>query len=715
MGIANFIRDSILTLRLKKAECLVVYDPDHRYRDLCLEIATEEIAVVDAVETSIESRQQAQQAFQKLGTRTLKGLLIYVPTQAPITDEQKQSNPFAIYAECGAQFPNPNEDSDEYQNLCLKSKPEYSAEIRRLFRDDPSPAFAVIDAVGGGLNFPQLRATLKAESSIDILTALMAPIYTQQQAMKASDNWVTELKDFLKTTIGLSLKTRAKTWSPIADELWRFVLFSEFVFDLPMPLPEALQGVPHASKEADITLYEVCNRLRNDQRFQSQYIDRAEAIEAEMNLLATCREIEDLGNRDTFPFEERTFLKRAINGLLQDDLDITRQLLSKHEHSVWRGKGENQEQWLLLQAALSLISVCEDFERQLPDHSRSQNALIDFYIGSLREVDRRQREFEESISNAMTSRDLLDPVITSARSRYRRLIEKVQTLFTRHLEKDSYPPLGRLTNTAVFDRFVSPRLVEKGYRVAYLMIDALRYELGVELEKLLIDVGAVELHPACAQLPTITPVGMASLLPGAQDDLALEYEKETLVPKLKGTVVANVGQRMDFLRKRFGDRFAEMLLKDFINKKTKVDDAVDLLVLRSTEIDNQLESDPENTLSLIPKTLKLIRAALTKLSELGFREAIVVSDHGFFLNAQAEAGDVCRKPIGNWLYSAHDRLLLGSGAEDNHNLVLETEKLGIRGSFVQAAVPRTMAPYKAGYLYFHGGASLAEAIVPVRD
>ena len=130
------------------------------------------------------------------------------------------------------------------------------------------------------------------------------------------------------------MKTRAKTWSPIADELWRFVLFSEFVFDLPTPLPDALQGVPHASNQEDITINEVCDRLRNDQRLQSQYIDRAEAIEAEMNLLATCREIEDLGSRDTFPFEERTSLKRAINGLLQEDFDIPRQLLSKHERSI---------------------------------------------------------------------------------------------------------------------------------------------------------------------------------------------------------------------------------------------------------------------------------------------------------------------------------------------------------------------------------------------
>ena len=257
MGIEIFIRDNVLSRRLKEAECLVVYDPDRRYRDLCLQIASDEVAVVDAAESSIESREAATQAFQKLGAGILKGLLIYIPAKAPITDEQKQVDPFALYTECGAQFPNPAADSDEYQNLCLKAKPECSAELRQIFKDDPSPSFAVIDAVGGGLNYPQLRATLKAESSIDILLALLAPTEAQQQALKASDRWVAEGKEFLKTNIGLNLKTRAKTWSPIADELWRFVLFSEFVFDLPITLPDSLQGVPHASNQADIVINEV--------------------------------------------------------------------------------------------------------------------------------------------------------------------------------------------------------------------------------------------------------------------------------------------------------------------------------------------------------------------------------------------------------------------------------------------------------------------------
>jgi hypothetical protein len=245
------------------------------------------------------------------------------------------------------------------------------------------------------------------------------------------------------------------------------------------------------------------------------------------------------------------------------------------------------------------------------------------------------------------------------------------------------------------------------------MVDALRYELGVALEKLLSEDGPVELQAAYAQLPTITLVGMASLLPGARSDLNLALENGAIMPKLAGASVGNVTQRMDAMRKRLGDRFDEMPLNDFVRGKPKIAETVDLLVLRSTEIDSQLESNPETTLGLIPGTLKLIRVALHKLRGMGFKEAVIVTDHGFFLNAQAEAGDVCIKPQGNWPVTAHDRMMLGNGTNDGHSLVVGAEKVGIRGDFAQVAIPRSMAPYRAGHLYFHGGASLAEAVVPI--
>jgi len=714
VSIAEFIRENILRPRLKQAGCMVMYDADKRYRDQCFDLAADKVRVVDASESSINSREAALLALREVGQpkAPLEGLLIYVPTKRPETDEQKQEDPFALYAECGAVFP--QDDGDEYLSLCLRARPDHATEIRKVFAGSPAgPSFAVVDAIGGGVNWPQLRAILRVESGREILSALLVPSIGQTDALKGQDGWVQEGRDFLRATLGLNVKTRGKTWSSLADELWRYVLFSEFVFDLPLSLPESLKGVPYAPIEARPIIEDVCERLRSDPKSRAVYIERAEAIEAELSLAELCGSIDDLGERDTFPFEERTFLRAAIKGIVTSDTDATRRVLSRHKSSVWLGKGESLAQWELVRAGLSLVEACEDFERQLQDHARSQADLLDFYLGSLREADRLQREFEQAAGDCLDQHGLMHEVVSQARARYRRLAEKVEGVFVKHVEIAGWPPTGRMANADTFDRMVADRLKESGRKVAYLMVDALRYELGVALEKLLSEDGPVELLAAYAQLPTITLVGMASLLPGARTALTFSLENDALVPKLAGTPVGNVPQRMNVLAKRYGDRFSEMLLNDFVRGKPKIAETVDLLVLRSTEIDSQLESNPETTLGLIPGTLKLIRVALHKLRGMGFKDAVIVTDHGFFLNAQAEAGDVCVKPQGNWPVNAHDRMLLGDGSSDGHSLVVTAEKVGIRGDFSQVALPRSMAPYRSGHLYFHGGASLAEAVVPV--
>lgn len=718
MNIAEFIRKSVLRPRLKEAGCLVVYDADRRYREQCLNLREDKVWVVDVSESSIESREAALLALREVGQppkngiSQVEGVLIYVPVKRPETDEQKQTDPFSLYAECGAVFP--QDDGDEYLSLCMRAKPDHTTEIRRVFAETPAgPAFAVIDAIGGGASWPQLRATLKVESAREILATLLAPNTGQTEALKTQEGWVQETRDFLRATLAMIVKTRGKTWTALADELWRYVLFSEFVFDLPVALPDTLKGVPHAPMEARPIVMDVCDQLRNGQKTRAIYIERAESIEAELNLVELCGAIDDLGERDTFPFEERTFLRSAIKGISTNDTDAVRAILGRRKTSVWLGKGESLAQWELVRSGLALVEACEDFERQLPGHARSQADLLDFYLGSLREADRLHREFEQAVGDFLDAHELMNEVIQQARARYRRLSERVQGVFVKHLETSGWPPSGRMANADAFDRLVADRLKESGRRVAYLMVDALRYELGVALERLLAEDGPVELQATYAQLPTITPVGMASLLPGARSNLVLALDNDTLVPKLSGAPVANVNQRMDVLAKRYGDRFMEMPLNDFVRGKPKVADTVDLLVLRSTEIDNQLESNPETTLGLIPSTLKLIRVALHKLRGMGFKEAIIVTDHGFSLNAQAEAGDVCVKPQGNWPINAHDRMMLGDGAADSHSLVVGAEKVGIRGDFAQVALPRSMAPYRAGQLYFHGGASLAEAVVPL--
>jgi hypothetical protein len=714
MNIKRYIQEHVLLPRLAERDVLVVYDPDRRYRELCLELALAGRRVIDATESGIESRAAAMAALQELGSArpSFTQLLLYVPARPPLIDDDRQRDPFALYAACGAIFPDPERDGDEYFSLCLQAKPDHATEIRRIFNDNPNPSFNVIDAIGGGIGWPHLQAALGVASAAEMLYALLVPSDTQKDALKRDDTWVNEAKTLLKTALNLDLKTRGKSWSAMSDEVWRFVLFSEFVSDLPAALPAALANVACAQPEAYPLIQGLCDRLRNDRRTQALYIEHAEIIERELNLPEIYASISDLGIRDTFPFEERSFFNQAVDALKRDNVDRLRELLSRHTHSVWVGRGENQAHWQLLQAAAHLIESCEDAERQLPDHVRTQDNLIDFYLTSLRHTDRLQREFEQAAADYFdTNRQMMD-VISRAHTLYRRLANKVQNVFVRHLEQSGWPPTGRLANVDVFDTLVTPKLEESGRRVALLLIDALRYELGVELHKQLMEDSQGELHASFAQLPSITPVGMASLLPNAGQTLRIVHKNDKIVPLLGEHVLMDVSQRMDVLRQRYGQRFAEVPLADFVKGDFAPASTVDLLVIRSNAMDQDFESTQEGALGRISRTLQQIVFAVRKLRELRYRDALIVTDHGFYLNAGAEAGDVCTKPAGNWL-TVHERMLLGNGGGDAANITLQANTVGILGEIRQIALPRAMVAYRAGQWYFHGGASLQEALVPV--
>lgn len=711
-SIAEFIKKEAFLTRVQKAGALVVYDSAGIYQDICNGLADEKLLVVDASISSIESRVAAMRGLRDVIDRQLAGLLVYVPAKAPESDEERQADPFAPIAAAGAIFP--EGDGDSFESLCLKAKPDHTTAIRAIFEQDASPSFAVVDAIGSGLGWPNLRALLAVESARDILFALLVPNDAQQMALKGSDSWVTEVRDLLRNSMGLSLKTRGKTWDSIADELWRFVLFSEFVFDLPGSLPASLVDVPRADLLAKPLIEDLCDRLRNDRRTQSEYIGRAELIEGELNLIQLFSGWSDLGDRDTFPFEERTFLKVAIDGILRDDLEHVRQILGRHEQSVWTGKGESRAQWDLIRSATELLQTCDDMERQLSDNARNLDVLLAFYVSSLREADRLHREFEQAVSDYdwQDAQGVMTPVKQQVRKQYGKLVEKVQLIFTRHVEQSGWPLAGQLSNADVFDRIVAPKLQKNGHKVAYFMIDALRYELGVALERQLTEDGQVEVQAAMAQLPSITPVGMASLLPGAGQQLRIKNDEQSLVPMLGDQVVDTVAQRMEVFRQKYGQRFEEGRLEDFVRGRFDFSPEIDLLVLRAVEIDSHFENHPDTAPAEITNALKRIRVAIHKLKERGYHEVVIATDHGFFMNTHAGAGDVCSKPAGNWI-GIHDRCALGDGGGDGNHLVTSTEKMGIRGDFAKFAAPHTLAAYRSGLLYYHGGISLQECVVPV--
>src|SRR6266487_1083493 len=70
--LAEFIRKEVWAPRLKKQGCLVVYDPADVNKELCSSLDSGSVRLVEASESSIESRAAAIQALADLGNPKTK-------------------------------------------------------------------------------------------------------------------------------------------------------------------------------------------------------------------------------------------------------------------------------------------------------------------------------------------------------------------------------------------------------------------------------------------------------------------------------------------------------------------------------------------------------------------------------------------------------------------------------------------------------------------
>lgn len=710
MTILEYIRNEVFAARAAEHGCLVIYDPARRYRDIALSLESPQCRVLDASVSVIEQRERASQSLADLTDGAIHRLILWVPALRPGSDEDRQQDPFGVFGLVGKEFP--AGDADSFCSLCRKAKPDHVPEINRLFQDGHEPSFDTLDALDQGGSWPTLKSLLNAGSAREILLALLSPTEGQEAALKANSSWVGECREFILRTLGHKLRTRGQTRQAIAEELWRLVLFSEFVFNVDEALPSALETVPRASSEAREIVFEVCDQLRKHEDHQVRYVEQALQIEsaADLNLEEATRGLSRLGERDTFAFEERRYLDQFVAAALGNRAEEARTIHRERRRSVWLRQGDRQSEWEVAERALDLLETAGQLDAP---KFLSLEAIIRAYAAKWRDLDRHHRELEQAINEWSQEDDGLGKLVTRAREVYFQRIEALQAEFIRLVGQEGWPcaATGILSNGKVFAREIAPAL-DAGQRVAYFLVDSLRYELAVELEKQLSDKHAAKLQTVCAQLPTYTEVGMASLMPDADVNLQLVRKGDKLTTMLGDTAATNPAGRFAYLQSRKGDQCQDIELEELIRQKTlKVPDKVRLLVVRTRDIDTIAHATPHQVLRVIPELIRQILRGAAKVEEAGFQKLVIATDHGFILVSEQGAGNVDTRPPGEWLVEK-SRCVLGRGEGDASNAIFKKEQVGIRGDFTDYAVPRTLVPYVRGQVYYHEGLSLQEAVLP---
>ena len=475
------------------------------------------------------------------------------------------------------------------------------------------------------------------------------------------------------------------------------------------------------------TISHLCKTWRNRLDLQEAYGAKADELEVAAGVAQLELPAASVRDVETFAAVERLLIRDAAEQLLTGDAERSAGLASARRGSFWsRRSPELLLQWSLVEVASALLRRSAAVRDELKKRKWTLDELISAYARHAEpwmRLDREARHLESRYARfdfdvGTTGADW-EKVMAKCRTEYLTTLDRMAEAWTRALETADFSAQTCSEQSDTFKEQVGP-LLQKGARTAYFLVDALRLEMAAELLEGLGGDFEVRLEPALGQLPSITPVGMAALMPGAEQGLALEKQGGKLHVCLGGKRITDRAARMAFLQEKTGPETVVVKLGEIVRltpKKKKELATAKLVVVTSQEIDRHGEegSEEDEARLYMDDVLEKLRRGIRNLAQAGVQEFVVAADHGFIFAEGFDAGLKMDSPGGDTA-ELHARVWIGEGGTNAEGYFRVAGSSLELGGAMEMAFPRSLGTFKvkggAG-AYFHGGASLQEQIIPV--
>lgn len=719
------LRDLVISLvgrQLDEAHVVVWYDPDRFYQGLVstLELVDTHIALYDgsflALRRSFDSLLDGDEAPR---------LLVYVPLE-----QEKSGNALVEAESCGTVL-----------------APGAPSALRNM-----RPSVVVRTALKGLFSEEELANLVKSvaagETSLDEVDRLAGtgnPDALITLLYGNADNSAIAL-DFLTSTARDKDITHKGALEPLTqrfssvfgfvaggvagpDDLRssfaRFVLCTDLAASAGGSLPSTLRSLVVAK---DPEQRAACIRLaaawRDHADAAETYDTTASGVAQELQLRKVRWTQAQLAGVITFVETEELLQDNIASELRSKGVGAFGGIIAIRKDGFWAGRRLTiRARWGLLEAANTLRVQCQAVEAYLhkkaPEAAdifaryTSANEPLCILDGAHRALERQWQTLE---ADDTLGDDQLAKLVTELRGDYTTAAGHLTERFIDGLVQAKWRLEGCLQQRQIFARVVKPLLAEG--KVAYIWADALRFEMARELVTELAD-SDVTLVGALGTLPSITPVGMAALLPGAER-LVLADVDGKMTPTIDDRVLLTREQRIKYLSESAGVPTVALKVDDILPKpKKKVRDAVasaQLILVTMEDIDALCEAGETGLARKIMDTLLHdLRRAIHQLVQMGCTAIVLTADHGHLFGE--ELGEEMKiDPPGGQQLELHRRVWIGhGGAESPAYVRVSTKELGL-GAGLDLAVPAGVGGFKVGggsREYFHGGASPEELIIPV--
>jgi hypothetical protein len=729
---------SLVERQVRDHGLVVWFDPDGHYRDFVSDLSLPDATIEICGESFFQLRHRIEPYLSADRDRPPR-LVVYVPRS-----EEETRAALVELTEPGVVM-RPG-DSSINRNTRLKVLAKTA--LRPVLGNEQA-AKIERDVASGKYSLSDLDQLTDRQPSV--VSLIFGAAYPQEVALKfLGDNQydsdlvarqaVSDLASLLDRTFGVSL-SREASCDELRTVLARHVLSTEFVRSISGSLPPQLSSVKTANEEAAV---EACASLahewRNRRDLKESYAEQADRVEGELGLSRMSFGLDEISGCETFAGVELALQtaveKRALVGWTPEEHCELKRLIERRLQGFWASwperYGQIQPRWRLIQAAVEVIHTAAIVEDGLKTLDGGPEAVLERYAGDLstkepwcdldahqRSLERRDLDFARGVGDEYSA---LEKLVVRARQRYREAGEALSEHYLHALQKARFEVPGIPRQAEVYATYVAPTLA-RGGRVAYVLVDSLRYEMARDLGRRLRDDYEVDLSVALGTVPTITEIGMAALMPGAElGAKVVPVSEGRLGLEVGNKVLSGRQERVKHLQEyaeRASKTVYETKLEDLLrpSKKTKKEvEGADLVFVTSQEIDEQGELGNtatarrfmDDVLSMLPRAVKI-------LADLGCERVVLAADHGY-LFADELGTDTKIDPPGGQEADLHRRVWVGVGGSDEPPFLrTPLARMGL-GEDLDIAVPWGFGAFKSpggATAYFHGGMSPQEMAIPV--
>jgi len=451
-----------------------------------------------------------------------------------------------------------------------------------------------------------------------------------------------------------------------------------------------------------------------------------DAFGALSNRVAELMDIEsDIKHRDISHLVSIDFFRLADQKIIHDIVErVANQTISESEcdkiirqrrRSFWFADFEHIYEALFYGARFfSALEKADLAVQSLPDGIRK-------YQSTWYQIDYLYRKFIYH-ARASIQATILNPLNKKIDQHYSNsFLLKVNNNFQQVLDSlESWDPSPFMLQNSFFGEVVNSFL-EENTKIAVVVSDAMRYEIGVELGERMNreDRFSAEVQVMVSMLPSYTQLGMAALLP--HQELAITADGSVQVD---GVSTQGLDNRNKVLQNTLGKEAIALRSVDLMGMNK--DDSRELAKNKRViyifhnlidAVGDKSETE-QKVFAAAEDALKELVDIVKKLFNANFSNVLVTSDHGFIYQDHLidESEFVGEDVQGGEIFYRSRRFAIGIGLKENPSMMTFTSAaLGLDDDY-QVQIPKSINRLRlkgAGMRYVHGGASLQEIVLPV--